>query len=90
MNKIEAALQRTTDTRDLIIGVGAMKRTPEMFQKLFPGKKAVIVADTTTYRVAGEEVARHLAEAGVAAGEPFIFDDPHLYGERSYGEQLEA
>lgn len=90
MNKIEAALQRTTDTRDLIIGVGAMKRTPEMFQKLFPGKKAVIVADTTTYRVAGEEVARHLAEAGVAAADPFIFDDPHLYAEWSYVEQLEA
>lgn len=90
MNKIEAALQRTTDTRDLIIGVGALKRTPEMFRKLFPGSKAVIVADTTTFRVAGEEVARHLAEAGVETVKPFVFDDPQLYAEWSYIEQLEA
>lgn len=90
MNKIESALQRTTDTRDLAIGVGAMKKAPEMFRRLFPGARAVIVADATTYRVAGEEVAACFAEAGIPTEAPYIFDDPHLYAEWSFVERLEA
>ena len=37
MNKIERALQRTTDTKDLVIGPGVVAQTASMFQKLFPG-----------------------------------------------------
>ena len=48
MNKVESALQRTTDTKDLFIGAGVVARTGEMFAKLFPGQKAVIIADTNT------------------------------------------
>lgn len=54
MNKIESALQRTTDTKDLVIGAGVLDQTPALFKKLFPEQKAIIVADTTTYAVAGE------------------------------------
>ena len=48
MNKVESALQRTTDTKDLIIGAGVVSRTAEMFAKLFPGKTAIIIADKNT------------------------------------------
>ena len=42
MEKVERALERTTDTKDLIIGAGVVSRTAEMFAKLFPGCKALL------------------------------------------------
>lgn len=90
MNKIESALQRTTDTKDLVIGAGVLDQTPALFKKLFPGQKAVIVADTTTYAVAGEAVERYMREAGVELEQAHIFTDPHLYAEWSFIEELEA
>ena len=35
--KVQRALERTTDTKDLLIGAGVVSRTGEMFAKLFPG-----------------------------------------------------
>ncbi|MBO6169665.1 MAG: sn-glycerol-1-phosphate dehydrogenase [Bacteroidales bacterium] len=90
MNKIERALQRTTDTKDLIIGPGVVSRTASMFQKLFPGKKAIIIADTNTWEVAGKAVLQSLEEAAVPHEESFIFDDPDLYAEWKFVEQLKA
>ena len=90
MNKIESALQRTTDTKDLFIGAGVVSRTAEMFQKLFPGKKAIIIADTNTWEVAGKAVLQSLESAGVAHEPPFVFDDPDLYAEWKFVEQLKA
>lgn len=90
MNKIERALQRTTDTKDLIIGPGVVSRTAGMFQKLFPGKTAIIIADTNTWRVAGEAVLQSLEEAGVPHVDSFVFDDPDLYAEWKFVEQLKA
>ena len=90
MNKIESALQRTTDTKDLVIGAGVLDQTPALFTKLFPGEKAVIVADAITYKVAGEAVERYMREAGIEMVKSHIFTDPHLYGEWSYVEELEA
>ena len=90
MNKIERALQRTTDTKDLIIGPGVVSRTAGMFQKLFPGKTAIIIADTNTWRVAGEAVLQSLEDAGVPHVDSFVFDDPDLYAEWKFVEQLKA
>ena len=90
MNKIERALQRTTDTKDLIIGPGVVSRTAGMFQKLFPGKIAIIIADTNTWRVAGEAVLQSLEDAGVPHVDSFVFDDPDLYAEWKFVEQLKA
>lgn len=89
-NKVENALKRTTDTKDLIIGEGTVARTAEMFLKLFPGKKAIIVADLNTWEVAGKAVAASLESANVPHDEPFIFTDPELYAEWKYVEQLKA
>ena len=84
MNKVESALQRTTDTKALVIGVGTLPRTAEMFNELFPGCRAVVVADTNTWRVAGGEVHRILADAGIGQDEPHVFADPKLYAEWSF------
>jgi glycerol-1-phosphate dehydrogenase [NAD(P)+] len=90
MNKIERALQRTTDTKDLVIGPGVVAQTASMFQKLFPGQTAIIIADTNTWEVAGKAVLQSLENAHVPYEEPFIFDDPDLYAEWKFVEQLKA
>lgn len=90
MTKTERALERTTDTKDMIIGAGVISRTAEMFEKLFPGHKAVIVADRNTWEVAGKTVAASLENAGVAQERPFIFTDEDLYAEWRHVESLQA
>ena len=90
MNKIESALQRTRDTKALFIGKGAVNRTAEMFNQLFPGSTAVIIADTNTWKVAGEAVEASLKAGGCRMESSLVFDDPELYAEWRFVEQLEA
>ena len=90
MNKIERALQRTTDTKDLVIGPGVVAQTASMFKKLFPGQTAIIIADTNTWEVAGKAVLQSLEDARVPHEKPFIFDDPDLYAEWKFVDQLKA
>lgn len=90
LKSIESALEKTTDTKALIIDVGAMKRTPEMFSQLFPGRTAVIVADQNTWDIAAEEVAGYMKQAGIPMVEPFIFQDRNIFAEWSFVEDLEA
>ncbi|MBR0339268.1 MAG: sn-glycerol-1-phosphate dehydrogenase, partial [Alistipes sp.] len=90
MTKVESALQRTTDTKDLIIGAGVVARTAEMFAKLFPAQTAIIVADLNTWEVAGKAVFASLEAAGIPQEKPFIFTDEELYAEWKHVEKLQA
>jgi len=89
MTKVEQALQSARETRDLQIGVHILNRLPVMFAKHFPKKKAIIVADDTTYGVAGRTASEYLRNAGIMQENPFVFTDPDLYAEYKYLEQLE-
>lgn len=84
------ALSSARETRELRLGAGVLGETARVFQNHFAGQRAVIVADPRTMRLAGVTVASALAEAGIACLEPFIFDDPGLYSETRYVEQLVA
>lgn len=88
MGKIEQALQHTTDTKSMVIGPGCVRKSADMFSELFPGRKAIIVADLNTWKVAGGDVQASLQEKGIPSEEPFVFTDPDLYAEWSYVEQL--
>ena len=90
MNKIERALQRTTDTKDLFLGAGVVSRTGEMFAKLFPSQKAIIVADLNTWEVAGKAVFASLEAMGIEQEEPHIFTDEEFYAEWKHIESLKA
>lgn len=90
MNKVESALQRTTDTKALVIGVGTLPQTAAMFKQLFPGRRAVVVADRNTWRVAGAEIHRILTEAGIPQDEAHVFADPKLYAEWKFVEELDG
>lgn len=69
---IDKALSTATDTREFIVGDGALARSAEVFARRFPGASAIIVADETTWRVCGAEVRASLCSAGVNCLEPFI------------------
>ena len=90
MIAIEEALERARDTKALEFGVGCMKKVPDMYKKLFPGKKAIVVADNNTFKAAGQTVDTYLRESGLDVETPFIFEDPELFAEWKYIEQLEA
>ena len=89
MDKIAKALKNANETRALIIGSGVINQVSEIIEQQFPGKKVVIVADATTYEVAGKEVQASLSENGVEQLDPFIFKDPDIYAEISYAQELE-
>lgn len=73
MTLIEQALSTATDTREFRVGKGILPQTAAVFAKNFPGKTAKIVADETTWRVAGEKVLAILKNAGIPCAEPLIF-----------------
>jgi glycerol-1-phosphate dehydrogenase [NAD(P)+] len=84
------ALSSARETRALIVGSGAVRETARVFQEHFAGSRAIIVADETTFALAGKSVGEILFAAGVTCVAPFIFRDPALYAEFRFVEQLEA
>ena len=89
MKKIEKAIERARDTKALIIGRGTLSRTAEMFNTLFPGQKAIIVADENTWEVAGKEVQKSLDDCGIESYDPFVFKSKDFYAEWQHIESLE-
>lgn len=90
MSKIQDALAAASETKALRIGTGIIGEVADLFVQQFPGKKAVIIADHITYAIAGSTIYQQLTKAGIEQIEPFIFDDPELYAEYKFVEQLET
>jgi len=88
MSRVEEALKAANETRALRIGNGILEEVAELFKEQFPGKKAVVVADETTYRIAGKRVEEELKQANIETLPSFIFTDSDLYAEYSYIDQL--
>jgi glycerol-1-phosphate dehydrogenase [NAD(P)+] len=82
---MNAALKRSRDTRELQLGAGALASVPAVFARHFPGKRAVVVGDLNTMRVAGNATAEMLP-TGL---KPFVFEDPDLYAEHRFVERLQ-
>lgn len=88
--KIKSALEAASDTKDLVMGSQVLEKIPELFKKHFGTQKAVIVADETTYRLAGKRISELLDYHGIDQEPAFVFTEPNLYAEYSYVEQLNA
>ena len=71
--RIRSALREATDTRDVLIGPGALDAVADVVARGVGDRPAVVVADDTTWRVAGERVQRRLEAAGRATAEPYRF-----------------
>jgi len=77
-DRIAAALRDASDTEAVVIGAGVIDRVGEVFADVFGAAAAVVVADGTTWDVAGEAVQRRLPDAG----EPYRFPaTPTLYAD---------
>lgn len=87
---LQEALAGARETRALEIGSGILEKTPQIFQQQFPNRTAVIVADANTFAIAGQTVAAAFQRKGIKCEPSFIFDDPNVYAEWKYVEQLEA
>lgn len=90
MTRITQALEAADETKALCIGNQILPQTAPLFREQFPGKKAVVVADRTTWQVAGERVSALFRQAGIEQTEPFVFTDPALYAEHGYVDLLVA
>lgn len=90
MDRLTTALERARDTKALIIGNGVVNRTAEMFMQLFPGQKAIIIADENTWKVAGADAQKSLDESGVVSYEAFVFESEDFYAEWKHVERLKA
>jgi len=88
MDRVKTALENASQTKALLLGKGVIAGIGQLFKEQFPGKRAIIIADTTTWRVAGEQVHALLAAAGIAQDEPYIFDEPEFHAEWKYIERL--
>ena len=70
--RINAALKAASDTRCVTIQAGALAAVDATFAQCFENRPAVVVADATTYRVAGQQVEQRMAAAGRKLEPPIV------------------
>ena len=88
---LQQALQAATDTRQVVIGAGALASTTEVFKRSFGDQPAVVIADENTFEVAGREVQRQLLAANLSPIAPFIFPGrPQLHADYEHVVELES
>lgn len=90
MDRVKVALDNATQTKALLLGKGILNQVADVFKEQFPGSRAIIVADKTTYGVAGAKVEEILKNAGIDMDAPYIFDEPEMHAEWKYIERLDA
>lgn len=86
--RLQQALRIARETKVIELGEGILGKVPAIFNDLFPGREAVVVADCNTWRVAGEEVFSHLQAAGVPCSK-YLIPDEHFHAEWKYVEMVD-
>jgi glycerol-1-phosphate dehydrogenase [NAD(P)+] len=87
---LNEALRAACETRSLKIGPDATRDTARIFHDLFGSQPAIIVADTNTFRAAGEAVADSFRAAQQPMLAPFLFRSPGLYAKHEFVLELET
>ena len=87
--RISKALEIATDTKVFEMGPGVSAVAPEVFGNLFPGRKAVVIADVNTWPVLGEKVFKLFRSAGIPVSE-YVIDKKEFHAEWKYVEMLDA
>lgn len=86
--RIAKALSVATDTRVFEMGPGAAGRLPDLFRKLFPGRKAVILADIHTWPVLGAELFENFRATGIETCK-YIIEKEVFHAEWKYVEMTD-
>ena len=80
--RINVALREASDTRRVVIGIGALDAVEETFAQCFENAPAVVIADENTFAVAGQAVHERLRATGRALESPIVFPrTPALYAD---------
>jgi len=87
--RIDSALKSATDTRLFEMGPNVLERVPAVFKEMFPGRKAIVVADKNTWKVAGARVFDLMNEEGIECGS-FLFIEHEFHADWYHIEQLDA
>lgn len=87
--RIRKALSIATDTKCFEMGRGVLSIVPELFEKYFPGRKAMVVCDCNSWDAAGKKVWDAF-EASSVEHEKFMFPDEHFHAEWKYVEMLDS
>jgi len=86
--RLKEALKIAVETKVIEMGEDVLGKVPALFKQLFPGRKAVVVADCNTWKAAGEEVFALMAESGIPT-EKYIIPDEHFHAEWKYVEMVD-
>ena len=90
IDRVKLALDKATQTKALCIGQGVLVEVPRIFSEQFPNRRAMVVADQSSYEVAGREVEEHLRQAGIPLDDSYIFNEPGMHAEWKYIDRLDA
>jgi glycerol-1-phosphate dehydrogenase [NAD(P)+] len=74
---LAGALVLATDTRRVVVACGALDAVADVFAATFGQRPAVVIADETTYDVAGRATERRLRDAGLDIVDPYVFPAAH-------------
>ncbi len=85
---VKEALDSARDTRALIIDQNIIEQVSKLFTTNFEGRKAVVVCDQTTLKIAGQKVYECLKKDGLTQLEPFVYDESKPYAEIGNVEKL--
>jgi glycerol-1-phosphate dehydrogenase [NAD(P)+] len=88
--RINSALRAARDTKQLLIGRGVLRDTGTLFASLFPNQSAILVADDSTYAIAGMSVEESLGHAGVSLCDAVVLPSKGLYAESQFVDQTLA
>ena len=86
--RMDKALEMAGQTKGAEISQGALKSTPVLFKKFFPGRKAVVITDQFVWTAAGEDVYNIMNAEGVEC-EKFVIPDKSFHAEWKYVEMIE-
>ena len=85
--RMDKALEMAGQTKGAEISQGALKSTPVLFKKFFPGQKAVVITDHFVWTAAGEDVYNIMNAEGVEC-EKFVIPDKSFHAEWKYVEMI--
>ncbi len=86
--RIANALAAATDTKVFEMGYDHLRLAPAYFKEYFPDRKALIIADCNTWKVAGEEVYEYFLKEGLDISY-YIIPDKEFHAEWKYVEDVE-
>lgn len=87
-SRVDKALQYCDDTKAVVVGEQTLGQVGAFFKRLFSDKRAIVVADATTYELAGKRVNAELAASGVVTETPYIFNEPGMHAEMRLVDML--